>query len=127
MSGLTEVVWFTCKTSQYPHNNWKYLVTNIIFERPVARDTCTIVAMMTYSSSFRLTLSNARCLLLCHYLYKLWNGKKQYPNQVKITHLSRMEGVKLMRKISLKVTCEKVKFSNCDFCNNFRDYEWSYI
>ena len=36
-------------------------------------------------------------------------------------------GVLLRREISLKVICEKVKFSNCDFCNNFRDYKWTYI
>ena len=37
--------------------------------------------------------------------------------------------VLLMREISLKVMkfCEKVKFSNCDFCNYFRDNEWTYI
>ena len=28
-------------------------------------------------------------------------------------------------KISLKVICEIVIFSNSDFCNNFRDYEWA--
>ena len=27
------------------------------------------------------------------------------------------------REISLKVNCEKVKFSICDICNNFNDYE----
>ena len=31
------------------------------------------------------------------------------------------------REISLKVIGEKVKFSNSDFCNNVRNYEWSYI
>ena len=30
--------------------------------------------------------------------------------------------VLLGREISLKVTNEKVQFSVCDFCNNFRDY-----
>ena len=29
----------------------------------------------------------------------------------------------LKRGISLKVICEKLKFSNCDFCNNFYKYE----
>ena len=29
--------------------------------------------------------------------------------------------VLLRHEISLKVICEKVKFSNCEFCNNFRD------
>ena len=33
----------------------------------------------------------------------------------------------LKREISLKVICEKVKFSNCDFCKYFRDNEWTYI
>ena len=33
----------------------------------------------------------------------------------------------LRRELSLKVICEKVKFSICEFCNNFRDYEWTYI
>ena len=33
----------------------------------------------------------------------------------------------LRREISLKVICEKVKFSNCDFYNNFCDYEWTDI
>ena len=28
-------------------------------------------------------------------------------------------------KISLKVICEIIIFSNSDFCNNFRDYEWA--
>ena len=37
------------------------------------------------------------------------------------------ENVLLSREISLKVICEKVKFSNCDFCNNCRDLEWTYI
>ena len=42
-------------------------------------------------------------------------------------HLS-IKGVVLLRcEISLKVICENVKFSNCDFCNNWRDYEWTYI
>ena len=31
--------------------------------------------------------------------------------------------VLLRREISLKVICEKVKFSNCDFYNNICDYE----
>ena len=35
--------------------------------------------------------------------------------------------VLLRREISLKVICEKVKFSNCDFYNNFCDYEWTDI
>ena len=35
--------------------------------------------------------------------------------------------VLLRREISLKVNCEKVKTLNCHFCNNVRDYEWTYI
>ena len=35
-----------------------------------------------------------------------------------------MKGSVLLRDtISLKFICEKVKFSNCDFRNNFCDYE----
>ena len=26
-----------------------------------------------------------------------------------------------------KVICEKVKFSNCNFCNKFRNNDWTYI
>ena len=38
--------------------------------------------------------------------------------------VNTLKGVVLLRReIFLKVTCEKVRFSNCDFCNNFRDYE----
>ena len=32
------------------------------------------------------------------------------------------ESLLLRRGISLKVIYEKVKISNCDFCNNFHDY-----
>ena len=32
--------------------------------------------------------------------------------------------VLLRREIYQKVICEKVKFSNCDFCNNFYNYEY---
>ena len=35
--------------------------------------------------------------------------------------------VLLRREISLKVICEKVKYSNYEFCNNFCDNEWAYI
>ena len=35
------------------------------------------------------------------------------------------EDIIFSREISLKVICEKVKFTNCDFCNNFLDYEWT--
>ena len=31
-----------------------------------------------------------------------------------------------MREISLKAVCEKVKLSNSDFYNAFRDNEWTY-
>ena len=37
------------------------------------------------------------------------------------------ENVLLRREISIKVICETVKFSNCDFCYDFHDYEWIYI
>ena len=30
-------------------------------------------------------------------------------------------GCPVKRELSLKVICENVKFSNCDFCNSFRD------
>ena len=33
----------------------------------------------------------------------------------------------LRREFSLKVICEKVKFSSCDICNNFHGYEWTNI
>ena len=33
----------------------------------------------------------------------------------------------LRREIFLKVTCEKIRNSNCDFYNNFRDNECPYI
>ena len=33
------------------------------------------------------------------------------------------ESLLLRRGISLKVICEKVKVSNCDFCNNVHDYK----
>ena len=33
------------------------------------------------------------------------------------------ESLLLRRGISLKIFFEKVKFSNCDFCNNFHDYK----
>ena len=33
----------------------------------------------------------------------------------------------MQREISLKVMCEKVKCSNCDFSDNFHDFEWKYI
>ena len=32
----------------------------------------------------------------------------------------------LRHEISIKKFCEKVKFSNGDFCRNFCDYEWTY-
>ena len=35
--------------------------------------------------------------------------------------------VLLMCEISLKVIFEKFKFAICGFCNNFSDYEWTYI
>ena len=35
--------------------------------------------------------------------------------------------VLVRREISLKVICEKVIFSKCDFCNSFRGYEWTYM
>ena len=36
--------------------------------------------------------------------------------------------VLLRREISLKVICEKIKFSICVFFpNNFRDFQWTYI
>ena len=31
----------------------------------------------------------------------------------------------LRRRISLKVICEKVNFSKCDFFNGFCGYEWT--
>ena len=38
------------------------------------------------------------------------------------------EGVVLLRhETYLNVICEKLQFSICDFCNNFRDYERTYI
>ena len=37
------------------------------------------------------------------------------------------EFVLLRRAISLKVNYEKVKLSNCVFCDNFSDYEWTYM
>ena len=33
----------------------------------------------------------------------------------------------LSGEISLKVVCEKIKFSNCVFCNNLHDYEETYM
>ena len=49
------------------------------------------------------------------------NAKQAY-------YLSLMEGVVLLRcEISLKVICGKVKFSGCDFWNNFCDYKCTYI
>ena len=37
------------------------------------------------------------------------------------------EGPVLFRRVvSLKVICEQVKFSNCDFCKSFHDYKWTY-
>ena len=38
-----------------------------------------------------------------------------------VRRLKRKGNVLLRREICLKVICEKVKFSNCEFCNNFRD------
>ena len=35
--------------------------------------------------------------------------------------------VLLRRAISLKVNYEKVKFSNCVFCDNFSDYKLTYM
>ena len=32
-----------------------------------------------------------------------------------------------MCELSLKFICKKVKFSSCDYCNNIRDYEWTFI
>ena len=32
----------------------------------------------------------------------------------------------LRREFSLKVICTKVDLSNCHFCNNVRDYEWTH-
>ena len=37
------------------------------------------------------------------------------------------EFVLLRRAISLKVNYEKVKFSNCVFCDNFSDYKLTYM
>ena len=49
------------------------------------------------------------------------------PSPIKLT-CWLCEGVVLLRcEISLKVICEKVKFSNCDFCNKFRDFECTYL
>ena len=33
----------------------------------------------------------------------------------------------IWRELSLKVICEKVKFSNCDFCISFRDCSRTYL
>ena len=42
--------------------------------------------------------------------------------------LLHIKGVVLLRwEISLKVIFEKFKFAICGFCNNFSDYEWTYI
>ena len=55
-----------------------------------------------------------------HLCYSLF-GKNQYLNL-----LQAKGDVLLMPEISLKVICEKVKFSNCDYCNTFSYYEWTY-
>ena len=55
-------------------------------------------------------------------------GYNVYSEQVYITgdrHQTKQEIVPLRRAISLKVNYEKVKFSNCAFCDNFNDYEWT--
>ena len=41
--------------------------------------------------------------------------------------ISSKEFVLLRRAIYLEVKNEKVKFSNCVFCDNFSDYEWTYM
>ena len=42
--------------------------------------------------------------------------------KIGVQRLKRKGGDVLLRhEISLKVICEKVKFSDCEFCNNFRD------
>ena len=43
--------------------------------------------------------------------------------QVKQSTLDDKESVLLRRAISLKVICEKEKFSNCAFCKNVCEYE----
>ena len=49
-------------------------------------------------------------------------------NHQKLTSLYNYEGYVLLRLgISLKVIYEKVKFSNCDFCNNYCDYEQTFM
>ena len=52
-------------------------------------------------------------------------GHLRYVNTLRSDRLvsNNKEFVLLMRDISLKVKNENVKFSNCDFCYNFSDYE----
>ena len=59
---------------------------------------------------------------MCPSTFKRWGMTKNFGC------ISIVEGaVLLWREISLKVICEKVKFLNCEFCNNLRLYEWTYI
>ena len=44
---------------------------------------------------------------------------RQWPTEAK-------GDVLFSREISLKLICEKVRLSICDFCNSFRDYEYTY-
>ena len=58
-------------------------------------------------------------------LLNLLNGK---PRILSLFHNEFNKGNVLLRsEISLKVICETAKLSNCYFCNDFRDYEWTYI
>ena len=60
---------------------------------------------------------------------KIKKSYNRHSNRTRIicTYATHKEFVLLRRAISLKVNYEKIKFSNCVFCDNFSDYKLTYM
>ena len=78
----------------------------LLYEQSVLGPRCLLIYLIRYSDVKQLfaTTTSADDIFSCIFFL----GALRVKN----------EGVR--REISLKVICEKVKFSNCYFCNNFR-------